>query len=245
MTNDSNSRVQTTVPAVVDRGTWQAQLDDLRAQEKAYTRDGDALAATRRRLPMVEVDATIAVRGPAGDIPFIDVFEGRRQLIAYYHMWFDGYDWDRQCEGCTFYNGHIGDPAYLHTRDVTYPTLCQGSFAESVAYRDHLGWTLPWYSAQASLEVLLSDRPHAPGPLVCYLRDGDRVFETYWTSGRGLERMTATYPLLDITPFGRQEEWEDSPAGWPKPFRVASDGLHIRTEGRPTALWAADQRPAQ
>src|SRR5215472_8197948 len=170
------------VPAVVDRATWQAQLDDLLVREKAHTREGDAIAAARRRLPMVEVDAAIPLTGENGPVPLLEVFEGRRQLIVYFHMWHTGQPAPAQCEGCTFFNGQIRELSYLHSRDVTYATFCQGPYEESIAYRDFMGWDMPWYSAQDSAGALLAGRWF--GMQVCYLRQGDRVFETYWSSGR-------------------------------------------------------------
>jgi predicted dithiol-disulfide oxidoreductase (DUF899 family) len=135
------------VPTVADRTTFQAELDALRVREKAHTREGDAIAAARRRLPMVEVDSNIGLIGPHGPVTLLDVFEGRRQLIAYYFMWYSGRPAPEQCEGCTRYTTQIGDLSYLHDRDITYATLCQGPYEESVRYRDFMGWTMPWYSA--------------------------------------------------------------------------------------------------
>jgi predicted dithiol-disulfide oxidoreductase (DUF899 family) len=222
-----------TVPAVVDRASFQAELDALRVREKAHTHEGDAIAAARRRLPMVELDSTIGLTGPQGPVTLLDVFEGRRQLIAYYHMWHRGKPAADQCEGCTRYSTQIGELSYLHDRDITYATLCQGPYAESVRYRDFMGWTMPWYSAQRSLETLLAGRQIGKYHLVCYLRDGDRVFETYWTNGRGVEAMDYSYGLMDLTTYGRQERWEDSPAGWPR-----RNEHNYRANGRPIAQWS-------
>jgi predicted dithiol-disulfide oxidoreductase (DUF899 family) len=222
------------LPAVADRATWQAQLDALLIREKAHTRAGDAIAAARRRLPMVEVDAAIPVIGGRGPVPLLEVFEGRSQLIVYFHMWHAGHPAAAQCEGCTFFNGQIRELSYLHSRDVTYATFCQGPYAESVRYRDFMGWDVPWYSAQDSADALLAGRWF--GMQVCYLRHGNRVFETYWTSGRGAEAMAPSYGLLDMTVYGRQETWEDSPPGWPQPF--ATDGDQFRSDGRPAAQWS-------
>src|SRR6185312_13267028 len=145
-------------PTVVDRAAFQAQLDDLRVREKAHTHEGDAIAAARRRLPMVEVDAGLTLVGPDGPVSLLDVFEGRRQLVAYFHMWYDGQPAAEQCEGCTFYNAQVRELAYLHDRDVTYATFCQGRYDESVRYRDFMGWDVPWYSVQDSAEALLAGR---------------------------------------------------------------------------------------
>jgi predicted dithiol-disulfide oxidoreductase (DUF899 family) len=223
------------LPPVVDRATWQAQLDSLLVREKARTREGDAIAAARRRLPMVEVDPTISLAGEHGPVPLLEVFEGRRQLIAYYYMWHDGQPAPGQCEGCTFFTEGIGELSYLHSRDVTYATFCQGPYAESVAYRDFMGWDVPWYSARDSVEALLAGRWF--GMQVCYLRDDEnRVYETYWSSGRAAEAWSPSYGLLDITLHGRQEPWEDSPPGWPRTFPL--NGSQFRLRGRPTAQWA-------
>jgi len=221
-------------PAVVDRPTWQLERDKLLAREKAHTREGDAIAAARRLLPMVEVDPTITLIGPHGPVTLLEVFEGRRQLIAYFHMWHDGQPAAAQCEGCTFFTGQVRELSYLHSRDVTYATFCEGPYEESVRYRDFMGWDVPWYSARDSVDALLAGRWF--GMLVCYLRLGDRVFETYWSSGRSTEAMAPSYGLLDMTVYGRQETWEDSPAGWPQ--RWENNGGQFRTDGRPTAQWS-------
>jgi predicted dithiol-disulfide oxidoreductase (DUF899 family) len=221
-------------PEVVDRASWQAQLDELLVREKAHTREGDAIAAVRRRLPMVEVDGGILLTGADGPVPLRDVFEGRRQLIAYFHMWHTGKPAAEQCEGCTFFNGQVSELSYLHQRDVTYATFSEGPYPESAAYRDFMGLRMPWYSARDSAEQLLAGRWF--GMQVCYLRDGDRVFETYWSSGRAGEVFAPAYGLLDMTLYGRQETWEDSPPGWPQPY--ANNGGQFRVNGRPSAQWS-------
>jgi predicted dithiol-disulfide oxidoreductase (DUF899 family) len=227
---------------VVDRDAWQARVDDLRVREKAHTRAGDAIAAARRRLPMVEVDASLTLVGADGPVSLLETFEGRSQLFAYFHMWHDGKRTEDQCEGCTFFNGQVRELSYLHSRDVTYATFCQGPYDESARYRDFMGWDVPWYSARESADALLAGRWF--GMQVCYLRRGDRVFETYWSTGRGAEAMAPTYSILDMTVHGRQEPWEDSPAGWPQGF--STNGEQFRLDGRPTAQWArlADSRSA-
>jgi predicted dithiol-disulfide oxidoreductase (DUF899 family) len=244
-------------PPVVDRATFEEQLDRLRAREKAHTREGDEIAAARRRLPMVEVAGDSPILGPDGPVTLLDAFEGRRQLIAYYFMWWPGRPAAEQCEGCTWVMSHIGELAYLHSRDITFAVLCQGrntaygpgdpqtSYDESLRYRDFMGWTMPWYSAQPSLDALLVGREHGLFHLVCYLRDGDRVFETYWTKRRGAEALDYSYALMDLTAFGRQEEWEDSPAGWPQRGHAtrtlggapAWQPLWEWPGGRPTSQW--------
>ena len=221
------------LPEIVDRSTWQAQLDGLLVREKAHTREGDAIAATRRSLPMVEVDAATPLIGAQGRVSLVDVFEGRRQLLVYLHMWHDGKPAAEQCEGCTFFTGHARELSYLHSRDVTYATFCEGPYEESARYRDFMGWEMPWYSARDSADAILAGRTF--GGYVAYVRDGDRVFETYWTTDRGVEAGATSYHLLDLTVYGRQEQWEESPEGWPQPFAVA--GEQFRTGERPTPQW--------
>lgn len=224
------------MPMTVSRAHFEAELNRLRTREKAHTREGDAIAAARRNLPMVEVDANTALTGPHGPLRLRDAFKGRRQLIAYYFMWNAGRPAPEQCEGCTWVTTQIADLSYLHSRDITFAVLCQGPYDESVRYRDFMAWDLPWYSAQASLDDLLVGRRIGLFHLVCYLREGEQVFETYWTSGRGAEVMDYNYALMDLTVYGRQESWEDSPPGWPQPW--PSDGADAtRINGRPIAQW--------
>lgn len=221
-------------PQVVDRETWQTQIDVLRAREKAHTKEGDQLAAARRRLPMVEVDGAVSLTGANGPVTLLETFEGRRQLVAYFHMWHPGQPAKDQCEGCTFFSEQVRELAYLHARDVTFAVFCDGPIAESERYRAFMEFDVPWYATDAATDALLAGRWF--GMLVSYLRTGDRVFETYWTTGRGVEAMANSYGLLDRTVYGRQEVWEDSPAGWPQPF--ATTGEQFRTDGRPSAQWS-------
>ena len=222
-------------PKIVGRATFQAELDALRVREKAHTREGDAIAAARRRLPMVEVDATTPLVGEHGPGTLLDAFEGRRILIAYYFMWHAGKPAAEQCEGCSLYTAQVRELSFIHSRDVTYATFCQGPYEESARYRNFMGWHMPWYAAsRQSLETLLVGRKVGMMHIVCYLRQGDRVFETYWTTRRGVEMMGNSYPLLDLTVYGRQEAWEDSPSGWPQ----RPKGSHpYRDNGRPIVQW--------
>lgn len=228
------------VPRVSDRAAWQAELDALLVSEKAHTRQGDVLAAARRRLPMVQVPSEATVIGAAGEVPIREVFEGRRMLIAYYHMWHDGKAWPQQCEGCTFCASQMQRPEYLHSRDITLAIFCEGTYPESRPYADFLNYVTPWYSARESA-ALVAGRQF--GFHACYLRDDDgQVFETYWTTGRGAEVQLWSYGLMDLTVFGRQEPWEDSPEDWP---RLADNQHQWRIDGRPTAQWAVTDHGAR
>ncbi len=223
-------------PAPVDRATFEAEIGRLRAREKTHIRDGDAIAAARRRLPMVEVDATLELIGPNGPVPLLDAFDGRRQLIAYYFMWYPGKPAPEQCEGCTWVTTQVQELSYLHSRDIAYAVFCQGPFDESFRYREFMGWSVPWYSALPSLDELLVGRQAGMMHIVCYLRDGDHVFETYWTTRRGVEAMDYSLALMDLTVYGRQEPWEESPTGWPQDWTV--DGSNTRVDGRPIPQWS-------
>ena len=233
------------LPAAVDRAAFQAELDRLREREKAHTREGDAIAAARRRLPMVEVDASLTLTGPHGPLSLLEASEGRRQLIAYYFMWHPGHPAAEQCEGCTWVTTQVTELSYLHSRDITYAVFCQGPYDESARYRDFMDWHLPWYSAQDSLDELLTGRQAGMMHLVCYLRRGDRVFETYWTKRRGAEALDYSYALLDFTVYGRQEPWEDSPPGWPQQSSITRTNggspdwppVPVWPGGRPIAQW--------
>ena len=229
------TRNESSAPEIVDRATFQAELDALRLREKAHTRQGGAIAAARRRLPMVEVDGTTPLIGERGAVTLLDAFEGRRMLIAYYFMWHTDRPASEQCEGCTFYTSQVRELSFIHSRDVTYATFCQGPYEESARYRDFMGWEMPWYSApRDSLDTLLVGRRVGMMHIVCYLRQGSRVFETYWTTRRGVEVMGNSYSLLDLTVYGRQERWEDSPANWPQ----RPKGEHsYRNDGRPIVQW--------
>lgn len=236
------------LPPTADRAAYEAEIERVRRREKAHTREADAIAASRRRLPMVEVDGGSELLGSEGPTTLLDAFEGRRQLLAYYFMWWPGRPAADQCEGCTYYTNQVSDLSALHSRDITFAVLVQGrnttygpadaqeSYDASRRYRELMGWTMPWYSAQPSLEKLLPGRELGLFHLVCYARDGDQVFETYWTTRRGVQAMDYSYALMDLTVWGRQESWEDSPAGWPQ------DCTNVRTDSgapswTPTADW--------
>jgi predicted dithiol-disulfide oxidoreductase (DUF899 family) len=205
---------------------------------------------------MVEVDANLALVGPHGPLTLLDAFEGRRQLMAYYFMWYPGRPAAEQCEGCTWVTAQVNELSYLHSRDITFAVFCQGRkvssrsaedpYDESVRYRNFMGWDMPWYSAHASLDSLLVGREIGVFHLVCHLREGDRVFETYSTTRRGAEAMDYNYALMDLTVYGRQETWEDSPPGWPQGCSITrTDGgppdwppVSVWPGGRPIAQWS-------
>ena len=205
------------LPPIVSETEWQQALDRLLVQEKAVTHASDAAAAARRRLPMVEITTGYQFDGPSGRLSFGDLFEGRRQLVIY-HFMFDP-DWDAGCKSCSFFVDQMPSLVHLHQRDTSFVLVSKAPLAKLEAYKSRLGWDFPWYSSfgtsfNADFKVTDPSYGEVPG-LSCFVRDGDRIFRTYFTQGRGVDALLATYVLLDRTLFGRQEDWESSPAGWP------------------------------
>ncbi|GAA1689423.1 DUF899 family protein [Fodinicola feengrottensis] len=202
------------LPSVVDTDTWQRQIDELRAREKAATRELDAIAAQRRRLPMVKMpDYTL--EGANGPVRLVDVFEGKSQLIVYNHMWSAGEQW--QCGGCTSLTSQYTRLEYLDKYDARFVLVTQGPIEEALAYQRRVGNTMTWYSTADSPFGADVGAPAGGGFAVnVFLRDGDTVYRTWNSSGRGTEQLSYTFALVDVLPYGRQEEWQDSPQGWPK-----------------------------
>ncbi|KQY46393.1 DUF899 family protein [Cellulomonas sp. Root137] len=220
-------------PPVVDLPTWQSARDALLVREKAHTREGDALGAARRRLPMVELDGTAEVVGPDGPVPFVDLFQGRDELVVYKHMWHDGAPHQGQCEGCTLTAWHVRDAVYLNARGVSFAVLTEGRWDEVEPFVAFMGYTQPWYSVRGVDAPVGGDM----GSFACFLRQGDRVFLTYSTTGRGVEVADGSFGLLDMTPYGRGEAWQDVPAG-------REPGWFWRSDADGTAGWAPTSRPA-
>jgi len=204
----------TALPPIVSAEQWQRELDELRVREKAATRELDAIAAQRRRLPMVQMpDYTLV--GKDGPVRLVDVFEGRTQLIVYNHMWFDDKEW--QCGGCTGLTSQYDRLDFLEPHDARFVIVTQGPIDEALAYRDKVGNRMEWYStADSSFGEDVGAPPGGGFGVNVFLRDGDTVYRTWHTNGRGTEQLTYTFPLIDLLPFGRQEEWQDSPEGWPQ-----------------------------
>ena len=202
------------LPPVADQETWRKELDELRAREKAATRELDAIAAQRRRLPMVRLpDYTLV--GAAGPIRLADVFAGTSQLITYHHMWNPDDEW--QCGGCTSFTSTFTRLDFLANYDARFVVVTQGPIDAALAYARRVGNTMAWYSTADSPFGADVDAPLDGGFAVnVFLRDGDTVYRTWHTSGRGVEQLTHTFALADVLPYGRQEVWQDSPEGWPK-----------------------------
>ena len=204
------------LPNVVSKEEWEAAREKLLEREKDLTRRHDALAAERRRLPLVEFDTDCVFEGPEGQVSLLDLFEGRRQLIVYHFMWQAMDEENERCSGCCMVLDQLCHPAHLNARDTTLALVSRNAPVEEIeAFKQRMGWDRPWYSDD------VGDFSRACGidrffGLSVFIRDGDRVFRNYFTNGRGVETIGPVWTLLDLTPLGRQEDWEDSPAGYPQ-----------------------------
>ncbi len=209
------------LPPVVSSDEWQAARESLLVKEKEATRARDALAAERRQQPMVRIDKDYAFEGPDGTASLLDLFDGRRQLILYHFMFAAGVDgWPSAgCDGCSMFVDNVGHLAHLHARDTSFVLVSLAPRAQIESYNERMGWTVPWYSSIGSdFNVdfgVTADGGETFG-LSVFLRDGGSVYRTYFTSGRGAEALGSSWTFLDLTPLGRQEDWEDSPAGYPQ-----------------------------
>jgi predicted dithiol-disulfide oxidoreductase (DUF899 family) len=220
-------------PPVVSREEWLAVRKTHLDHEKELTRQHDRISAERRRLPMVKIDKNYTFDGPAGKRSLLDLFDGRRQLIVY-HFMFDP-EWEKGCPGCTGYVNALGDLSALSERDTSFVLVSRAPLAKLEAYKADQGWDRPWYSsfdsdfnydfhvtlneevapAEYNYRTQPGEKGERPG-LSVFFRLGDDIFHTYSTYARGGEYLTNTSSLLDVTPYGRQEDWENSPAGWPQ-----------------------------
>jgi predicted dithiol-disulfide oxidoreductase (DUF899 family) len=209
------------LPLVVSQSEWQAAQARMLEKEKQATRARDALAAERRRQPMMHIDKDYLFEGPHGRAHLRDLFEGRRQLLVYHFMLAPGvHGWpDAGCPGCSMFVDNLGHPSHLHARDTSLALVSRAPLANIERYRKRMGWERPWYSSDGSDfnrdMGVTSDEGESPG-LSVFLRDGDEVFRTYFSTARGLEPVGTVWTLLDLTPYGRQETWEVSPAAWPQ-----------------------------
>ena len=202
------------VPPIVDQDVWDAELAELRTREKAATRELDAIAAARRRLPMVELPE-YTLEGADGAVRLADVFDGKRQLIVYNHMWFPGETW--QCPGCTGLTSQYTRLEFLDPYNARFVIVTQGPIDEALEYKARVGNKMTWYStANSGFGADMGAPPGGGFQVNVFLRVGDTVYRTYNTQGRGTEQLSYTFALIDLLPYGRQENWQDSPDGWPQ-----------------------------
>ena len=210
----SDSKMQT--PPAVSPDDWEAARQALLVKEKAMTRARDKLAAERRRMPWMLIEKNYEFEGPQGKVRLIDLFEGRRQLIVYRAFFEPGvYGWpDHACIGCSMCADQVADVAHLNARDTTLAFASRASQSDIARVKARMGWKMPWYTMTDTFDADFGvDEWHGTN---VFFRDGDRVYRTYLINNRGDEAMGGTWSYLDITPLGRQEEWEDSPEGYPQ-----------------------------
>jgi predicted dithiol-disulfide oxidoreductase (DUF899 family) len=204
-------------PPVVSRQEWDAARDALLVKEKALTRTRDAMAAERRRMPWLAVEKQYKFDGPDGPASLLDLFAGRRQLIVYRAFMDPGVaGWpDHGCPGCSMVADQVAHPAHLNARDTTLVFASRGTQAELARIKDRMGWNhIPWVTITDEFDVDHGvDEWHGTN---AFIREGDQVYRTYFINNRGDEVMGGTWNYLDITALGRQEEWEDSPEGYPQ-----------------------------
>jgi predicted dithiol-disulfide oxidoreductase (DUF899 family) len=206
---------------VVSPDAWQAALDELRVKEKAATRARDALAAERRRLPVVRIEKDYVFEGPDGAASLVDLFNGRRQLIVYHFMFASGVEgWPSAgCTGCSMFADNVGSLVHLYARDTSFALVSRASLANIEPYKKRMGWAMQWASSGGSdfnVDFGVTVDGRETFGLSVFLRDGDTIYRNYFTAGRGVETLGTVWTFLDLTPLGRQEAWEDSPAGWPQ-----------------------------
>ena len=210
-------------PPVVSREEWTAAREKLLVKEKEHTRARDALAAERRRMPWMAVEKEYTFEGPDGPASLLDLFEGRRQLVVYRAFYGPevttyaegGAYPERGCVGCSFVADQVAHPAHLSGRDTSLAFVSRAPQSEIQGLKQRMGWEqIPWYSIKDDFDADFDVREwHGTN---AFIRDGDRIFRTYFIDARGDEAMGTTWSYLDITALGRQELWEDSPAGTPQ-----------------------------
>jgi predicted dithiol-disulfide oxidoreductase (DUF899 family) len=219
------TRTKIKLPPIVPPAEWEVARAKLLVKEKAATRARDALAAERRRLPMVRIDKDYVFEGPGGKASLLDLFDGRYQLIVYHFMFAPGVEgWPSAgCPGCSMFVDQIGHLAHLHARNTSFALVSHAPLAQIEPYKKRMGWVVPWFSSFASefnVDFGVTTKEGETFGLSVFIRDGDKVFRTYFTGGRGVEALGPVWTFLDLTPLGRQEDWEDSPPGRPqtKPY---------------------------
>ena len=203
-------------PPIVSPQEWDSAWNELLVKEKEFTRARDALAARRRRMPWMAVEKEYVFEGPDARATLLDLFEGRRQLIVYRFFYEEGVARFPKsgCEGCSFLADQVAHPAHLNARDTTLAFVSRAPQADIARWKTRMGWIVPWYTITDSFDVDFGvGEYHGTN---AFIRDGDRIFRTYFVNNRGDEAMGSTWNYLDITALGRQEEWEDSPDGYPQ-----------------------------
>jgi predicted dithiol-disulfide oxidoreductase (DUF899 family) len=203
-------------PPIVSQKKWDAARERLLVKEKALTRSRDALAAERRRMPWVAVEKNYVFDGPNGKVSLLDLFDGRPQLILYRAFFEPGlFGWpDHACRGCSFGADQVAHLAHLNARNTTLVYASRAPQPDIARLKARMEWDIPWYTITDTFDKDFGvDQWHGHN---VFFRDGEKIFRTYFTNNRGDEALGTTWSYLDITPLGRQENWEDSPKGYPQ-----------------------------
>ncbi len=213
-------------PPMVSPEEWETARAELLVKEKELTRARDVLAARRRRLPWVRVDKDYAFEGPGGRRNLLDLFDGRRQLIVYRFFFEPGVArWpEAGCGGCSMFVDNLAHLAHLHARDTSLVLVSRAPQADIERFRQRMGWTVPWFTTLDDFSEDFGVAEHFG--LNVFIRNRDRVFRTYFTNARAADAIGNVWSLLDITPLGRQEQWEDSPEGYPQDPAYSWWSLH-------------------
>lgn len=221
-----------TTPPVVTADEWTAAREELAAKEEAATAARAELAAGRRRMPMVRIDKDYRFDGPEGEVSLRDLFDGRRQLIIYRFFFDPGVDgWpDAGCTGCSMFADGVTDLAHLHARDASMVLASPASQAKIQDYQKRMGWTVPWYTI-TSEDFTTDFGVDEWFGINVFLRDGDDVFRTYFLEGPAVESIGNVWSLLDLLPYGRQQEDEVSPSGYPQEPPTSWYRRHDEYEG--------------
>ncbi|MBX3020181.1 MAG: DUF899 domain-containing protein [Bdellovibrionales bacterium] len=206
------------LPKIVSQKKWESASRKMLAKEKKLTRAHDKLAAQRRQMPMVEIEKDYVFDGPKGKVSLIDLFEGRSQLILYHFMYHP--EDDRFCIGCSFFTDQVAHTAHLHARDTSYAMVSRAPYKSIQRHQKRMEWKFPWYSSAKSTFNqdlgLINKKGEEHHGLSVFLRDGDKIYRTYFIGARGVESLGPAWTLLDLTPLGRQEKWEKTPKGRPQ-----------------------------
>ena len=226
-------------PPIVSTEAWEAARQELLVKEKELTRARDALAAQRRRMPWMAVEKDYRFEGSNGDASLLGLFEGRRQLIVYRAFFEPGvFGWpDHACRGCSFGADQVAHLAHLNARDTTLVYASRAPQADITRLKARMGWDMPWYTITDSFDADFGvDEWHGHN---AFIRDGDRIFRTYFINNRGDEAMGSTWAFLDLTALGRQEAWEDSPEGYPQtpPYKWWNWHDNYAAEKAPDPKW--------
>ena len=234
-------------PPMVTSQEWEAARQQLLVKEKELTQVRDALAALRRRMPWMAIEKEYSFEGPQGKASLLDLFEGRPQLIIYRAFFEPGvFGWpDHACRGCSFGADQVAHLSHLNARDTTLVYASPAPQAEITRLKARMGWQMPWYTFTDSFDVDFGvDQWHGHN---VFFRDGDKVFRTYFINNRGDEAMGTTWSYLDLTPLGRQETWEDSPAGYPQtpPYEWWNWHDNYDAEAAPDPKWVDITTDAQ